>query len=418
MSIRTLLLYLIGQRQAILEVASNRQSLGIGALLVLSAALAREYDGADLWRAPWHLIVPVAASSGAAFLLYVVVLIADWKKTCRPLTRGNPLFLSILGLFWMTAPLAWLYAIPVERVLDPVGATQMNLAFLAIVSLWRVALMIRAIQVVLGWRFMQATSIVLLFASGLAAALSHVTQFAIIGPMGGFRNVSDSELLIADVAGGVACISTLLVPLSWLAVYWLCIRGQRTDSPPPALVVEGRHSTLGLWLLAVASIASWFIVLPHTQCEQQLRISVEDQLAAGKIAEALQIMSAHEQDEFPPHWDPLRPTRDLFHGELPMLLKIMKVIAKESPAPWVRVLFLDRFEKNLAKLYQLRTRGEEIPEIVALFDALPEGAALEKSLRNALQQPDDGWHKEWKDELLRMLNHQRKGPELEIPSRE
>lgn len=407
MSIRTLFLYLIGQRQAIVEVASHRQALGIGLLLVLSAALAREYDGADLLSQPWHLLLPLVASSGAAFLLFIVVLIADWKRTRIPAVKGNPLFLSILSLFWMTAPLAWLYAIPVERFLDPVGATRVNLTLLAVVSLWRVALMIRAIHVVLGWRLLQATSIVLLFASGLAAVLSHVTQLAIIGPMGGFRNVSESETLIADIAGYVACFSTLLVPLSWLGVYRLCMAESQADSPALVLAVRPRRSALGLWLLAVASVAIWFVVLPQTQREQRLRTSVEHLLAAGRIGEALQIMSAHEPEEFPPHWDPLRPTRDIWRGDLPMLLEIMKVIARDAPAPWVRTLFLNRFEGNLARLHDL-SRGQEMPDIVKLLDTLPEGVALEKTLRSTLEQPDDEWSKARKDELLRLLNQERK----------
>ena len=38
---RTLLRYLIGDRRAILELAANRWTLPLGALFVLSAALAR-----------------------------------------------------------------------------------------------------------------------------------------------------------------------------------------------------------------------------------------------------------------------------------------------------------------------------------------------------------------------------------------
>jgi hypothetical protein len=55
MQVRTIFLYLIGNRQAILDIAADRRWLGIGALFVLSAGLAREYDQEDLVHEPWFL---------------------------------------------------------------------------------------------------------------------------------------------------------------------------------------------------------------------------------------------------------------------------------------------------------------------------------------------------------------------------
>src|SRR5262249_38217495 len=48
MRVGNLFRFLIGSRQAILELAADPRSLGVGLLLVISAALAREYDGSDL----------------------------------------------------------------------------------------------------------------------------------------------------------------------------------------------------------------------------------------------------------------------------------------------------------------------------------------------------------------------------------
>ena len=52
----------------------------------------------------------------------------------------------------MTAPLAWIYAIPVERFLGAYEATQANLWMLGIVSVWRIVLMIRVVSVLFGAR--------------------------------------------------------------------------------------------------------------------------------------------------------------------------------------------------------------------------------------------------------------------------
>jgi hypothetical protein len=72
MGIRTLLRYLIGDRQAILDLAASRWTLLVGFLFVLSAALAREYDGKDLLHEPWHLLLPLGASLVASALLFAV----------------------------------------------------------------------------------------------------------------------------------------------------------------------------------------------------------------------------------------------------------------------------------------------------------------------------------------------------------
>ncbi len=96
MGIGTLGRFLIGDRQAILELAANRWALVVGFLFVLSAGLAREYDGVDLLAEPWHVFIPLPASLLAAFFLFAWV--NGWSRQ----------FPSFLGLFWLTAPLAWL----------------------------------------------------------------------------------------------------------------------------------------------------------------------------------------------------------------------------------------------------------------------------------------------------------------------
>ena len=58
-----------------------------------------------------------------------------------------------MGLFWMTAPVAWLYALPVERFCDAMTAAKVNLILLAVVSLWRVLLIARVVQCLTGARY-------------------------------------------------------------------------------------------------------------------------------------------------------------------------------------------------------------------------------------------------------------------------
>ena len=48
MTFLTLVRFLIGHRDAILRIANCRHAVWVGLIVVLSAGLAREYDGADL----------------------------------------------------------------------------------------------------------------------------------------------------------------------------------------------------------------------------------------------------------------------------------------------------------------------------------------------------------------------------------
>src|SRR2546430_1265141 len=102
MRISTLLRYLFCSRQAILQIAGDRWALFLGFLFVLSAGLAREYDGHDLLHEPWHLALPLAASLVASFVLFCVTYgLAKWKGAPGPpfLTA----YRMFLGLFWLTA---------------------------------------------------------------------------------------------------------------------------------------------------------------------------------------------------------------------------------------------------------------------------------------------------------------------------
>src|SRR5262245_12894612 len=63
---------LIGDREAILALARSRWTLAIGTILVLAAGFAREFDQEDLLAKPWYLVIPFAASTVVAFLVFLV----------------------------------------------------------------------------------------------------------------------------------------------------------------------------------------------------------------------------------------------------------------------------------------------------------------------------------------------------------
>jgi hypothetical protein len=149
MTPRTLLRYLVFlDRQAIQDIAVCRQAVWLGLLFVLSAGFAREYDGEDLLHESRHLLLPLGASLVTSLLLFGLVWLVErgWRRGEQSFGQA---YRSFLGLYWMTAPLAWLYAVPVERFLSPADAVRANLWLLGIVALWRVVLMVRVVSYVI-----------------------------------------------------------------------------------------------------------------------------------------------------------------------------------------------------------------------------------------------------------------------------
>jgi hypothetical protein len=367
LGIRTVLRYLIGDRQAILDLAASRWTLLLGLVFVLSAALAREYDGKDLLHEPWHLLLPLGASLAASALLFA----AAWG---RP--RHYPAF---LGLFWMTAPLAWLYAVPYERFLSPADALRANLLTLAVVSVWRVALMVRVLVVLLGYRPLAAVVLVLAFADAAAVAASLVSLgsgASFLAAMAGIR-LPESERLLLASALGVAQLGGCSFPLWFAGAMAL-----RTQSKPSWQASSGPsvRPTGPLWGLAAASVAGWVIVLPWTQAEQQLRGQVERDFREGRVEEALAVMSAHAPTDFPPQWEPPPTSRELLGpGDARShVVQVYEDIGEKPVAPWVRERYLQRLPQVLsfwhfipeADLERLGRALEKTPEGPAVFTRL------------------------------------------------
>jgi hypothetical protein len=261
----TLIRFLAGQRSAILDVAASPYSLVLGGVLVLSAGFAREYDGEDLLHEPWHLLIPHGASLLTSFLLYVLVRLTGIGKAPQlpAFFRGFPMFLR---LYWMTAPLAWLYAIPFERWMSPGEATLWNLRLLGIVSVWRVALMIRVIGVVYGagplWRVIAT---VLLFGDAVMLIAIRFVPVPVLHMMGGVRMTESEQLVLG---------TTLLLQIVGFPALFILLTMTLapTSAPWTPMIFSERSRVHGTsWLLAALSILIWPFILPVTQPECQTR---------------------------------------------------------------------------------------------------------------------------------------------------
>jgi hypothetical protein len=391
MSPLTLPRFLLGDRKAILDLAATRWTLLIGGLFVLSAGLAREYDGADLLHEPWHLLIPFGSSLVACAVLFFITFLFPLGRT-EPARIGN-CFLAFLGLFWLTAPLAWVYAIPFERFMDEDGALIANFSCLGLVSLWRVALMTRIIVVLTGCRWWGALGRVMLFAAAVlaVAAFSFWWLHAqhVLDVMAGTR-ASPSEQMRADLGGGTGC---------WSSFLFVCLLGGNLMlKMPPASqwpwVQQQRVSATRLvpWsliLIALGCVVIGAALLPFAQVEQQNRWQAEAFWEEEKYGEAVAYLSARQRDNFPPHWRPppsrIKPSQ--WRYDVDLQVRSMEEVFATPRADWVN----EHFVQVLAELLEGLLDGAHWPDepkdrLATLIESIPDGPALAERHLTSLER--------------------------------
>lgn len=384
----TLLRFLVGNRQAILDIARSRHTIWLGGILVLSAGFAREYDGEYLLREPWHLFIPHAASFVTSFVLYCMVRLAALRRkaTLPNFIRGFGIF---LGLYWLTAPLAWAYAIPFERWTSPGAATQLNLILLGVVAFWRVVLIIRVIGVAFGARsLVNVTMTVLLFGDWVMLTAIEFMPIPILHMMGGIR-LTETEAVIHTTSVLLRLAGVLAFPI-FLIGYALAFRA-KPEWESPNLRTGGKVSS-STWSVAALSILAWGAVLPLTQSEQELRWQVDRDLENERITEALRAMSTHDRSDFPPHWVPAPHVAFAQHS--PHITDVVTVVLAEKPADWVREIYLNKFQRKFAEIFHIYSEApvhEKAPYLKILADLplkywCPEADWEVQELRGVLKE--------------------------------
>lgn len=370
MRLRTLFLYLIGNRQAILDIAAEPRWLGFGGLLVLSAAFAREYDGEDLVHEPWHLLIPFAASLLTSLVLFGLTF-GILTRHPKPRPTAGTAYRAFLTLFWLTAPLAWLYAIPYERFLSPLEATRANLWTLALVSLWRVALMVRVVHVLMGYSIAAAFMLVMTVADAEALLAIQFVPFPLMSMMGGIR-ITESEVVLQGAILLVQIFGWVTLPVWLIGMGIVAMRSKPAWQGPVQAPRQPGGISWPLRLVVGGALAIWLFILPRTQPEQILRYRAERLLKHGRVAEALTEMSAHEQEEFPPHWDP--PPRMRRGQDVPSYIQVAEALGQTTPAPWVQAMFMTKLDAALRSFEYWS--HENLDLFVDFLSRFPEGRHL------------------------------------------
>ena len=394
MGIGTLLRYLIGDRAAIQEIAGSRRALWVGLVFVVSAGLAREYDGEDLLHEPWYALIPLAASLVSSFILFLLC----FAKVMASDPARPPFFSayrSFLTLFWMTAPLAWLYAIPYERFLSPYDAMRANLLSLGLVAAWRVALMCRVVTALMGYSAWAAILLVLLFGDGVALLAIGLIPKPMVGFMGGIRH-TDTEKLILNTTCCVTQLGFCSLPFLIYGLVGVISKSKPVWQLPASAYREGSRRKYGLVILAVFSVGIWAVILPITQPEQLNRRRAEDDLRNGRIEEALAEMSAHSPADYPPQWEP--PPRIGYGERSPLIFDVMEVVVEKPPAPWVREIYVEKLDQFLYSYHHLYSYPQSyLKRLLPLLQQLPEGPSLIEEHRDMIEAAL-GWDKDLTEE--------------------
>jgi hypothetical protein len=354
MRISTLPLYLIGKRSAIVEVAQSPLGVVCGILFVISAGFAREYDGEDLVHEPWHILRPLAASLATGTILFYLIHAATSIRRRNSPTPPPKLWQacrSFMGLFWMTAPLAWFYAIPYEQFFSPVDAVRFNLWTLHVVAAWRVLLITRVISVVYKIHLVATFFIVMLFADALVFAIAIYIPAPVMAIMGGIRHSPEDALLmntttsltILSVFSAPIWIIGALISLQFIKPAWPDQQARQTTSNSRALLVA-----------AVVSLFIWTPLLIANQPAQMRRREADQLLRAGKISQAFQQMSAHQQEDYPSHWNPL--PRIGYRDKEPSIDAVILAMRDQWPTDWVADIYLEKI-RRVAKQSILPRRG-------------------------------------------------------------
>ncbi len=360
-ALATLGLFLLGNGEAIRRLAATPRLWLVGLLFTFSAGLAREYDAEDLLSEPWHLLIAPGASWAAATALWLLVQVSGLRRwvwsPAKPQTSSRPPesetelesppakppsaprlrdnYLAFLGLFWLTAPLAWFYGIPFERFQSAGQAASSNLWLLTLIALWRVVLMVRVLQVLYGIGGVVASIIVLFFGNALMLAALVTMPVPIFAIMGGVRlGEADRTLAFLAFAGRfLGTITLFVLLLAWVSTFLARKRWSWNITTTPVPLTP-------LTWLGVVAIVWWYAWLPVTQPEQRLRGQVERALHADDFATALSVLSSHPSEAFPPHWDP--PPRIGYLNARPDPVDVLLYLVDQPADARIQRLFEDK----------------------------------------------------------------------------
>ena len=385
----TVPLYLFGHAGAIRRVASSPMAVPAGILLVFSAGVARNYDQMWFGESLSWLAMPFLFSLASGLWLFFFVF-TRWQ----PRPDGGKCLLwhfkirhlvSFYGLFWMTAPIAWLYAIPVERWYNPVPAAQWNIRLLTVVALWRIFLMSRVISVIGEMSLLRAFGKVLLPAALETIAVVFVAGFGrqVMAGMGGLRNSPAEDVMIS--AFSTASHLALIAAAAAFLLQFACRKQPvRTELWRPDPNVRPWHAPYVL--LAVVGVLCWRMSIKPQQ-EQRLNFEAAQLAQRGNWTGLVAFLSQHRKEEFAPSI--VLPPSPYEHWGAQTMPDIFRHITPETPA-WIRGMYFDYLEVLLPQERYLLNMPKEggLDKLLTRLEAVEGGRELLRRCAKKLRETE------------------------------
>ena len=332
MNAATVLQFQLGKRQAIWTVARSKAAFWTGMVLVLITAIPRNYDQLSISENTMRWICgPLGFSLISGTWTYLIAYEMGTAAGIRRSGGGRQSRLSdwmgFMGLFWMTAPIAWLYAIPVERFLDPVSAAQTNVTLLAVVAGWRVILMTRVLQVTCDWGFGQALSWVLVATSAevfVVGFFGKAFSRSLMAGMAGMR-MSPAEDVITNAFVSAMFLAVPVFLVAALVALEYGTRGNLQALPK-------RHAGRLPWDFLMIAALVWMAIAIWPQLQVEKNVKLDRLVASGQFDEAVRFMNSRKEGDFSPSRElaPKAYERSLYE-QLPAMI----AVADDNTAAWV-----------------------------------------------------------------------------------
>ncbi|TWU47334.1 hypothetical protein Poly51_51340 [Rubripirellula tenax] len=324
-------LALVGVRTSIHRVIHARRGWLFTGFLVCTAALGREYDGISLLHQPADLLGSFAASLLLSSVLFLwfwaglnackIRLVGPWKHAVVFLTG-----------YWLTAPLAWIYAVPVESMTDEVTALRYNLTALSVVSIWRVLLFARVTSI--QFRIPFAVSLFWILVPCMVIAFFALINsiMSMVSIMGGIRLTTTQQMIVdfqGVILGGVWWSFLPVVIAAIALTVWMRRKGggRRVARTLP-------NVSAASWAIPLAVLGVLIVGAIRFQPALSLAHQVDAKLLDGSIADAIAMMDQHNEGDFPRTWDP-QPQYSMRTESKPSIGEISKALRNEQPASWV-----------------------------------------------------------------------------------
>ena len=291
------LLILTGNRGSIMRLADSPHTLLLGAILIITAGLARNYDHLYLlkeWQWLYGLYIASVLSS-------LIIFFVGCRKHIRQQSKYP--YLTFLSLYWITAPCAWLYAIPIESFTDIVTATKWNIAFLAIVSIWRVLLVARYLSVMSGEKFGHSFIRITWTAATIMCVASFFKGIELVGIMGGVE-LSDHEEILKSAANFTTVFCFFVATIGLITHLILRTNDEGTHLKPlPWKSIQTTTAPKQLYLitsvLVILSIVS--VSLSSIQKQTKNNHTLTTLLRADEETKAIEFVSNLTREDFLEH---------------------------------------------------------------------------------------------------------------------